>query len=201
MRAAQERVAQGTYTPPSQATVAEFFQRWFKSLSTTTAPTTATNYENLARAYVLPVIGQRRARDLSPEMISTLYNHLLTQGVLVPAMKAAKVWNYVATNPMPQVTSPSVERRTHTTWSADEMRRFLDAARQDRWYALCDVRMSQAVECSLGPFGAHFCSPFAPRCAPMRRRGVQPAAPNRTGQIGWAEFGPSQVKHGGAMRH
>lgn len=204
MRIAQTQVVEGTYTAPSKATVAEFFERWFKSLSTTTAPTTAANYENLALAYVLPVIGKRQARDLGPEMISALYDHLLTQGrrktttsnwamfqhwraangdttarelaqvggisyagarlalrryeagrfpqkpttglarksilsvhiMLGPAMKAAKVWGYVSTNPMPHVTAPSVERRTHTTWTAEEMARFLDAARKDRWYAL-----------------------------------------------------------------
>jgi integrase len=89
MTEAQREVSKGTYTAPSSATVSAFFHRWFSMVRTTTEPTTATNYENLANAYVLPLIGNRLMRDLTPDVVSALYERLLVSG----RRKKTKTWD------------------------------------------------------------------------------------------------------------
>lgn len=68
------------YVKPSRAKVADFFEAWFPYVRTTTEPTTAANYETLARAYILPWVGQRPMQDFLPSVVAALYEHLLTQG-------------------------------------------------------------------------------------------------------------------------
>lgn len=79
MLAAQSELAAGTYVKPSKQTVTEFFESWFPYVRTTSEATTAANYESLARSYVMPVIGKRPMREITPQVVAALYDHLLTK--------------------------------------------------------------------------------------------------------------------------
>lgn len=207
MQAAQAALVTDTYVKPSQQTVNSFFESWFPYVRTTTKATTASNYQTLARSYVLPVIGKRRMQDITPSVVAALYEHLLTVARLdepntnwemyqlwkgaqdrkesirireiaekvgvtyagarravrryeagrVPsppqpgyapktvqsvhimlgsAFSTAKAWRVVSVNPMESVKGPSLAQRTHATWDAEELGRFLETAREDRLYAL-----------------------------------------------------------------
>lgn len=206
MAQARAALATETYVRPSRATVADFFEQWFPSVRTSCEPTTAENYETLARAYVLPIIGKRPMQEITPSVISALYDHLLTKGrrkqdtnwqmyqrwkaaqaakeaitprqladvggvtyagarralrryeagripsepttglapktvlsvhiMLGPAMATAALWKFISVNPMIGVKPPTVSRQPRTTWTPQEMTKFLDAARGDRFYAL-----------------------------------------------------------------
>ncbi|ATE53620.1 tyrosine-type recombinase/integrase [Actinosynnema pretiosum] len=206
MAEARAAVKAETYVKPNRATVADFFEAWFPYVRTTTEPTTANNYANLAHAYVLPWIGKRPIKDITPSVLAALYEHLLNQGrrkrdtnwemyqvwldaqvakreirpreiadkvgvsyaaarkavqrylagrvptrtlpglsaktvasvhiMLGSAFSTAVAWKYVGSNPTNHVKAPSVPRRSHATWSPQEMTRFLEAARGDRFYAL-----------------------------------------------------------------
>ncbi|MCI2420045.1 site-specific integrase [Saccharopolyspora sp. K220] len=79
MLEAQAALAAEIYVKPSRQTVTAFFESWFPYVRTTTEATTAANYENLARFYVLPIIGKRPLQDITPSVIAALYEHLLTK--------------------------------------------------------------------------------------------------------------------------
>lgn len=79
MRAAQAALATETYVKPSRQTMAAFFESWFSYVRTNTEPTTAANYQNLARLYVLPTVGRRPIQDITPSVIAALYEYLLTR--------------------------------------------------------------------------------------------------------------------------
>jgi integrase len=206
MSEAKKAAKKGSYVKPSRATVADFFEQWFPYVRTTTEPTTAANYETLARSYVMPSIGHRPMHEVTPPVISALYEYLLKQGrrtvsknwdmyeiwtagraagqpitarelserisitysgarrairryehgqvpdrpnaglsqksvqsvhiMLKTAMATATIWKFVDANPAVGVKAPTVGRTPHRTWSPDEMARFLEAARSDRFYAL-----------------------------------------------------------------
>lgn len=59
MLEARATLAAETYVKPSRQSVTAFFESWFPFVRTTNEATTAANYENLARLYVLPLIGKR----------------------------------------------------------------------------------------------------------------------------------------------
>jgi integrase len=80
MQEARAALATETYVKPSKAKVSDFFEAWFPYVRTTTEPTTAANYEVLARAYVLPMIGRRPIQEIMPSVVAALYNHLLAEG-------------------------------------------------------------------------------------------------------------------------
>lgn len=77
---ARAKVGQGTHVKPSRVTVSQFFELWFPKMRMSVEPTTAKNYETLARSYVMPVIGKRRIQDVDSLTISALYEHLLKDG-------------------------------------------------------------------------------------------------------------------------
>jgi hypothetical protein len=80
MQDARAALATETYVKPSRAKVSDFFEAWFPYVRTTTEPTTAANYEVLARAYVLPLIGRRPIQEIGPSVVAALYSHLLAEG-------------------------------------------------------------------------------------------------------------------------
>ncbi|WP_309117762.1 tyrosine-type recombinase/integrase [Saccharothrix sp.] len=206
MDEAKAAIATETYVKPTRATVADFFEAWFPYVRTSTEPTTAANYETLARAYVLPWVGKRPIQDFLPSVVAALYEHLLTQGrrkrntnwemyqlwldartakreirpreiadkvgvsyaaarkavrryevgrvpakpepglaaktvksvhiMLSSAMSTAVRWKYLSSNPTDGVKPPTVPRRSHNTWSPEQMARFLKIASTDRLFGL-----------------------------------------------------------------
>ncbi|SFJ54744.1 Site-specific recombinase XerD [Amycolatopsis sacchari] len=81
MAEAQAKLREGQLTKPSKRTVTQFFEEWFPKMRTSIgSPTTANNYETLARAYVIPVIGKKRLQDIDAITVASLYEHLLNSG-------------------------------------------------------------------------------------------------------------------------
>lgn len=77
---ARSKVLADTHTKPSKMTVAEFFEEWFPRMRMSVEPTTANNYETLARSYVMPIIGKKRLQQVDSVTIAALYEHLLREG-------------------------------------------------------------------------------------------------------------------------
>lgn len=77
---AQADVRAGTFRKPSNRTVAEFFEEWFSANRGNVEATTASNYDTLARSYVIPVIGNKKLQAVDGRTVAALYDHLLTKG-------------------------------------------------------------------------------------------------------------------------
>src|SRR5688500_14507008 len=54
MEEARAALVTETYVKPSRATINDFFEQYFPYARLTVEPTTAANYETLARTYVMP---------------------------------------------------------------------------------------------------------------------------------------------------
>lgn len=81
MAEAQSRFRDGRLSKPSKRTVSQFFEEWFpKMRNSVGSATTANNYETLARAYVIPVIGAKRLQDVDVVTLVALYDYLLNNG-------------------------------------------------------------------------------------------------------------------------
>lgn len=81
MAEAQAQFREGRLSKPSKRTVRQFFEEWFPNMRNSVgSATTASNYETLARAYVIPVIGNKRLQDLDAVTVAALYEHLLSSG-------------------------------------------------------------------------------------------------------------------------
>jgi integrase len=62
-----------------------------------------------------------------------------THSVLRSALEQAVKWGLLSRNPTKHVDLPRMERRELSVLSVEELGRFLEAAREDRWYALWEL--------------------------------------------------------------
>lgn len=118
-------------------------------------PTTFASYEDYARAYVLPVLGNVRLQDqLTATRLNAFYDHLMTTGrvkregglspktvrnvhvMIRKALADAVAWGFLPSNPAEHARPPRIPRRPPAVWTPDEVNRFLTAARDDRFFAL-----------------------------------------------------------------
>lgn len=135
---------------PTGLTAAAFLDRWLAAHSPTVTPTTAKRYDEMVRWWVIPALGPLRLADLNALHVQTLYGDLLSSGgrrgtslsartvgdvrrVLRKALNDAVEWELLIRSPMRGVKPPRAAEREMVVWSAEEVRRFLDHVRRDRW--------------------------------------------------------------------
>lgn len=147
------RVNDSTYVEQSRMTLAAFLDEWLPSVRSTIRPSTFATYETVVDSYIKKHIGALPLQAITPLTLKTLYADLLATGkrngkdglspstvryvhaVLRKALKDAVRSSYVQRNVAELVDPPRVTRPQIRTWSAREVRTFLDHVRDDRLYA------------------------------------------------------------------
>lgn len=162
MNKAQRALADGIYVEPTKVTVAEYLEdRWIPAMEATgIRATTLRSYRMHTAQHIAPRIGGVQLQALTADAINRLYADLLADGrsdgkgglspatvrrchaMLRKALADAVKWQLLVRNaadsadpPKPSDT-PEVEM---VTWSADELRRFLDHVADDRLAPLWTV--------------------------------------------------------------
>lgn len=142
---------------PRKVTVERFlWDIWLPAIKTTIRKSTFLSYESHVRHHVAPHIGCRRLDKLDGSMLNELYATLLERGrqngtglspatvrrvhtTLHRAFRDAMRWELIARNPAASADPPKLrasQRVEFSTWSADELRGFLEFVRNDRLYPL-----------------------------------------------------------------
>jgi integrase len=162
-RALSEIVASvhsGTYLEPTKQTVSEFVTDWLAAIEPTIRPSTQHTYARNLRLHVLPSLGSVQLRRVDAGMLNALYAALLAEGKLTTAngpggglsprsvryvhtivhraFRDAVRWGRIARNPADAADPPrasAVVRPTMTTWTADQVRTFLDHTAEHRLHA------------------------------------------------------------------
>lgn len=160
----------GSYIPPSNQTVDEFFQdfvdmygeqKW--SLSTYKSNT------SLIRNYISPILGKMKVQDINKRVIDKYYKQLsrtspvesrgrtphtryLTPAMIekiahlmASAMKQAVRWDILPNNPTEGALLPKVEYKKREIWTADIIRNALDKCEDPKLY----LAMNLSFACSL----------------------------------------------------
>ncbi|MEQ8716665.1 MAG: site-specific integrase [Acidimicrobiales bacterium] len=139
----------GTYTEPSRLTLAEWVKAtWLPTVKTQVKPSTFESYRRNMDHHVLPHLGSRRLRDVTPSQLNSLYGELLESGrrngdggglspktvryihtIVHKALADAADDGLIATNvaerakpPRPRATNPTEIR----FWQPDELRAFFE---------------------------------------------------------------------------
>lgn len=138
----------GTLLETQRITVAEFMKRWLEDAARPSVrETTYVWYEGLIRLHIAPRIGGVQLAKLTPMHIQGLYSQLERAGasprlrqkvhaVLHRALNQAMKWGYVTRNVCDAVDKPKVAKKDMQVLSPQEVGRFLEAARDDRLYAM-----------------------------------------------------------------
>jgi len=130
--------------------LAEFVEHWRTAIlpaQDRVRPRTANGYLDHLRRYILPQLGTKRVRAITPRDIERLVRGLQTErglsGVTIrnvmtalrSVLREARRLGLADSNPLANVPLPSTKPRELPTWSASEGRKFLAAARTSRWGA------------------------------------------------------------------
>jgi integrase len=144
------RVDHGSYVEPSRLTVSMFLRdQWLPGLSGQLRPTTLEGYRRNVHRYVVPAIGGVLLQRLTPAHLNTLYASLQAGGgkggrplaartvlavhvTLRKALGDAARWGLVVRNVAELASRPKPQRTDMRTWSAAQLRAFLEHVQDDR---------------------------------------------------------------------
>lgn len=144
---------------PSDATLAEFLVgEWLPAIHSTVRATTYSNYVTHVRSQLVPRLGDHALSQIDGRMLNRFYSSLLADGrvdgrsgglqrssvrrlhaALHKALKDAVRWGYLDSNPADAADPPKLRAegpREMRTWTAAELRAFLEFARTDTFYPL-----------------------------------------------------------------
>jgi integrase len=145
----------GSYVEPTRQTLAEFTREWLAAIKPTIRPSTHYSYSRNLQLHVLPHLGSVQLRRVDAGMLNTLYAALLADGrkdyaggglsprsvryihtIIHRALKDAVKWGRLARNPAEAADPPKAAGRPEsTTWTADQLRTFLEGTRSNRYSA------------------------------------------------------------------
>ena len=132
---------------PERQSVAQFLTQWMEVARPTIRHSTFVRYEVYIRLHAIPIIGRVRLTRLTPQQLQDLYTKKLAEGlsptsvrhlhsVLHRALKQALRWNLVARNVSEAVDPPRRASSEYQALTLEEVKRYLEAAREDRLEAL-----------------------------------------------------------------
>ena len=154
-RALSEIVASlhtGSYLEPTKQTLSDFTHEWLAAIKPTIRPSTHYSYSRNLQLHVLPQLGSVQLRRIDAGMLNTLYASLLAEGrknyaggglsprsvryihtIMHRAFRDAVKWGRLARNPAEAADPPKAAGGPESiTWTADQLRTFLEATRGSR---------------------------------------------------------------------
>jgi integrase len=138
----------GTFVNPGRTTLAEYLQRWLQEYAKPNlSPRGFERYESITRVHLIPRLGNIPLVQLTSEQLQKHYTLKVGEGlsprsiryhhvVLHKALETAMKWGLLARNVSDGVDVPRARQAEMRTWDEYEVTRFLEAARDSRYYAL-----------------------------------------------------------------
>jgi integrase len=142
-------VGDGNYVEPSKQPLGRYMlDEWLPGISGTLRPLTIHRYQRIADLYVASrEIGGIPLRSLTGGHLNALYRELESEGLSIAtrrlvhavirrALNDAVRWGKLVRNPTRAADPPSLPRSRAESWSARELRTFLELVQGDRLWAL-----------------------------------------------------------------
>lgn len=149
------QVDNGVFIKPAKTTIADYLERWLKDyVWPNLAPRTAEGYEYVIRRHIIPALGKPTLTQLKPEHLQRYYANKLSSGradrngglsaktvrhhhiTLHGALQSAVKWGLLARNPADAVDAPRFQHPQINVMDADEINKFLEAAKDTPYYAI-----------------------------------------------------------------
>lgn len=154
----------GTYIEKTDVSTGDYMvDLWLPAHRLVVRANTAANYEMVIRAHIVPALGSIRLQKLTAPMLTAFYGRLVEGDgptgrplsaksvrnihvIVHKAFKDAIAWGYLVRNPADAAKAPRQGRsKKFSTWTADEVRRFLDHVAGTEFEALYTVLATAAV--------------------------------------------------------
>lgn len=145
MHAVMADADKGVVVDRSPLTVAEYLDQWLAGVAGDLKPTTLGGYERAVKK-LKETLGDVKLQDLRPLTVERAYQKLTRSGlaaktvmnihtVLRRALGDAERLDLVVRNAAASARPPSVRRKEQTTWTPDELSRFLASVADHRLFA------------------------------------------------------------------
>lgn len=156
MPAILDKLIKGTYIEPSKQTVGEIMLNWLKDKKTSVKYNTWKSYEWLVTNHIIPNIGQIPILKLKPKHLHDLYHTTLLEKLSVGSIRKAHViivdalnrevlWGHIPHNIATVVTLPQGKKKKFEVWNEDQLKLFLDIARDDQYYIAFELAASTGM--------------------------------------------------------
>lgn len=152
-------MAKGTYVARQDITVGQYLRTWIDGHEVELKPSTARSYRSKIEVHLIPAIGYEKVQALTPSRLSVVFKTMLEQGgrgaihgkggqplsprtvefaraVLRKAMQDAIVERLIDVNPVVGSKRPKPVKPQHTTWTAEQVRLFLEHEAGSRLYPM-----------------------------------------------------------------
>jgi integrase len=136
----------GTAAKPNRETVARYLEHWLELKRLSVKPRSLEFYTHYVRAHIIPHVGKVQLTKLSEKQIETMYAQLHVKlaaqtvqhcrAVLRNALNHAVRRRLIPRNPATLAEAPRVPRHEIKPLGAEEVKRFLTEAQEDRLCAL-----------------------------------------------------------------
>ncbi len=142
------------WVPPESLTVEQYLGRYMEATDGTVLLTTAKSRRDCLERWK-PLIGriplakltrmdvQRALENLAPQLAASTRRESLV--ALRSAMRQAVAWDMLRRDPTLGIRAPRVPREEMRAWTAEEARRFLEAAGKHRLHALFVLALSTGM--------------------------------------------------------
>ncbi len=152
----QIKIRNGVSLAGSKIPLSEYFEDYLKSIKTIVKPNTHSQYSQIVKQHILPIIGKYKLEDLKPNIIQQLYNYHLDQGVsertvilihavLHRALKQAVLWGILSWNPSDGVIRPKKKHNEMKVLNDHQVRTLLLAAKGTPMETLLQVEVTTGL--------------------------------------------------------
>ena len=135
----------GGFVLPNRTPLADYLTTWLDVHRWQLRPSTANGYEGVVRRYVQPFIGAVSLKDVRPQHLNDLYAGMVRRGlsprtvrtvhvVVRRALSDAVREGLITRNVADAAVVPRPKRIEMKTWTAADLRRFLEAVQDDPLY-------------------------------------------------------------------
>jgi integrase len=135
----------GEYVTPSEITLAAYLEGWLETIAPKSATLTLATYRRVVRRHLVPKLGSKPLQKITATDLDGLYARLseklqpatvrMVHNVAHKALDDAVRKQLLTRNPARYADPPKVPRVNRRTWSARELRQFLDSTKNDRLHA------------------------------------------------------------------
>lgn len=141
--------------PAASTTLMAFYSRWLAEKRRQVKARTVEFYARYMEHHVLPRLGGVKLERIGPMAVQDLLSGVAEEvsedaankcrTVLGAVLSQAVQWQLIGRNPVDAVSPYRVRRKSVELWTPDEVRRFLDTARDHRLYAAFYIALATGM--------------------------------------------------------
>lgn len=147
-------IDKGTFFEPRDITLSEYFDYWIENYAKpNTSQRTVEGYMYIIIQHLKPTLGNMKISKLQPSHLQEYYSQKLKGGkfdgtglsaqsvkhhhrLISKALKDAVKWQFIARNVAEAVTPPKTKKIEMQTWDNDQVKAFLELAKDSRYYSV-----------------------------------------------------------------